>query len=209
MQHRGLFYRPETNDRSIINEAFRDYVLLGIGEETILDVGAHIGSFAIWALEEGAKEVISFEPDPENYGLLLHNTVGKKVVAHNSAIVEEGNTIELWRSRTKDKSSHSIQHRRGRTDVVHVEATALRDTIRRYHPTVLKIDIEGGEFLLLPTLACLQDLGIRAVTIEFHFGRSEWRRLSKEIAASLNKQFTVRVPPKLDKAWNTVGIWAN
>ena len=42
-------------------------------EALILDIGAHIGGFAIAAAERGAR-VWRFEPDPENVRLLIENT---------------------------------------------------------------------------------------------------------------------------------------
>lgn len=36
-------------------------------EDLILDVGAHIGSFSQACLERGARRILAFEPDPENY----------------------------------------------------------------------------------------------------------------------------------------------
>src|SRR4051812_25051298 len=39
----------------------------------VVDVGAHIGAFSIAAAERGAR-VLAFEPDPENFAMLMDNT---------------------------------------------------------------------------------------------------------------------------------------
>lgn len=42
-------------------------------DDVILDIGAHIGSFAYAALDRGAGKVFSVEPDPDNFLYLRHN----------------------------------------------------------------------------------------------------------------------------------------
>src|SRR3990167_10723637 len=39
----------------------------------ILDIGAHIGAFAVACQKRNAKLIHCYEPDPENFELLIHN----------------------------------------------------------------------------------------------------------------------------------------
>ena len=43
------------------------------GHSTVLDVGAHIGIFSRFALSEGVKHIIAYEPEPDNFNLLSKN----------------------------------------------------------------------------------------------------------------------------------------
>ena len=69
--------RPDTIDRRL----FRDVVLRNEYDlparfqphDVILDIGAHIGSFALAALRRGAGAVYCWEADPDNFRLLENN----------------------------------------------------------------------------------------------------------------------------------------
>jgi len=68
--------RPGTTDIRIIDEVITNDAYKAIGQiepgDVVIDVGAHIGSFAIYAASLGAK-VIAFEPATVNFDLLLRN----------------------------------------------------------------------------------------------------------------------------------------
>ena len=54
---------------------------------SVLELGGHIGSFAVWAIMRGAREVRGFEPHPENAELYRANTRGLPVTLHEAAVV--------------------------------------------------------------------------------------------------------------------------
>src|SRR5262245_11121336 len=69
--------RPDTIDRRIfrhvvIDNEYRLPERFG-ADDVLLDVGAHIGSFALAALRRGAGRVYCCEPDRDNFRLLEHN----------------------------------------------------------------------------------------------------------------------------------------
>jgi FkbM family methyltransferase len=69
--------RPDTIDRRIfrhvvIDNEYRLPERFDAGD-ILLDVGAHIGSFALAALQRGAGRVYCCEPDRDNFRLLEHN----------------------------------------------------------------------------------------------------------------------------------------
>lgn len=68
--------RPDTEDAGIWANVFtlNEYHLpTRMDGWVVLDVGAHIGSFACLAKERGAALVVSVEPDPANFRLLVQN----------------------------------------------------------------------------------------------------------------------------------------
>src|SRR5437870_3594985 len=68
--------RPGTLDRRIFLSvvAEDEYRLPRFSPaDTVLDLGAHTGSFALAALRRGAGLVVCCEPDPANFLLLRHN----------------------------------------------------------------------------------------------------------------------------------------
>ncbi|MFA6530686.1 MAG: FkbM family methyltransferase, partial [Candidatus Micrarchaeia archaeon] len=66
--------RPKTGDRSTINEIFIHnlYPYKFKKDDIVVDIGAHIGIFTIFAASHAAK-VFSYEPDPGNFAQLKKN----------------------------------------------------------------------------------------------------------------------------------------
>lgn len=77
MHHLEFAYRPGTQDELCIREViFRnEYKLPDRFEpdDRIVDIGAHIGSFAVACLERGAKKLWCYEPVSGNFELLDKN----------------------------------------------------------------------------------------------------------------------------------------
>ena len=48
----------------------REYAPLDVRSAHVLDLGAHKGYFAAWALRRGAAFVSSYEPHPKNFAAL-------------------------------------------------------------------------------------------------------------------------------------------
>lgn len=69
--------RKGTHDPNIVGEIWSQGFYKAPGYEIkngdrVVDIGAHIGSFTVWALKQGAN-VLAFEPDEDNFNLLAHN----------------------------------------------------------------------------------------------------------------------------------------
>ena len=161
-------------DLSVFEEIFvdRDYKVLNkiIGEASvILDLGAHIGCFSIYAgvLNSGAK-IFSFEPEERNFALLKENLKLNNVnaVVKNVAIGGVDGNRELYLS--SDSHNHSlIGSGEGKKVFVRsfdglIEKLGLVDLV--------KMDIEGAEFEIFENVSD-ESLGkIRSIYIEYHEG---------------------------------------
>lgn len=60
------------------------------GDDVILDIGAHVGTFALACLSRGANRVVCYEPDPANFEVLLDNVLDYPAV--------EAHRLAVWRS---------------------------------------------------------------------------------------------------------------
>lgn len=210
-RYHGFWVRPVgqggRGDRLIINET--DYAALSIGpDDVVLDVGANIGTFAKRAALAGAR-VISYEPDPDNFELLQLNTTGLDVVARRAAVVGTGAQSEatFYRANHPDwPMMHSTQARRGRTDTITVAAACFATVVAALQPTVVKIDIEGGEYELLDDLVPWPS-SVRELAVEFHYGRKRWRELAGWVLAQWHAQGAVFLrEPVLGKRWSEVAV---
>jgi FkbM family methyltransferase len=147
--------RENTQDAHVIQEVIREneYQLPDSfsPEDVILDVGAHIGCFAIACLLRWASRIDCFEPDPANYALLCRNLAklkGKVRVAN----------CAVWRSdvaeqvRMDDRGKYTAMHRVSATGR-QVKTLTLDSAIEAAHGRVrlLKLDCEGSEYPILYT----------------------------------------------------------
>lgn len=138
---------------------------------TVLDIGAWVGPTTLFAAARGAR-VLAVEADPAALRQLAANiaanpTLSPRIRVLARAAAPEPGLVRLGPARKPGDSMSSILHG-GREGAWEVEAatpaalmaaaTALGDG-----PLTVKIDIEGGEYALLPLLvAALPD---RATTL--------------------------------------------
>jgi FkbM family methyltransferase len=160
----------------VMGEIDRSYRDLQINkEDVVFDIGGNIGAFAAWAAPKCAK-VITFEPDADNFEVLTQNTMLlPNVTAYNAALVGHNNpTVEFFTNDTgRNKGLHSLVVTGGRTRHV-VNARNFQDMLNIYRPTVIKCDIEGGEYDLLLDKPLPEY--VRELAIEIHLQKIIWRR---------------------------------
>jgi FkbM family methyltransferase len=166
----GLHYREETSDLWIIDEGktYKKLFKQIKKGDTFLDLGACIGSTAYYALQNGAKKVVSVEPDEGNLKVLRMQDVvkNKKVIVVPKAVSTEDGTCKLYISSKKFKAGHTMYKSvRGR-DYVEVETVSFEKILKKVKPRILKIDVEGEEFNL--DLDLIVKYNVKAVAIEIH-----------------------------------------
>jgi len=163
----GLWYRPSVvGDLKMLREVESAYDKLPIKDDDVfLDLGAHVGAASMFALKRGAAKVIAVEPDPSNLELLHRNLDGSNVQIIEAAVGDRSGTTMLYTRASKPHLSTTESNEPGR-EAIEVSVIALGDLLRRYRPTILKCDIEFGEYALT-RLGKLSPT-IRAVAIEIH-----------------------------------------
>ena len=127
---------------------------------TFIDVGAWIGPTLIYA-QHKAKRCIAFEPDPvafvelkENVKLNQNTFVPKNIEISNEAISTHSGEIQFGSSSIPGDSMSSVLFHDS-NNCWKVPATTLDAIFSRYAISgkiFIKIDIEGGEYKLLPSL---------------------------------------------------------
>jgi FkbM family methyltransferase len=111
--------------------------------DLFLDIGANVGSYAIWAAEMGA-EVIALEPAPDTYGLLLENVAlnGYPVRAIQAAAGARAGVARFTSGR--DSVNRFDQQGSGLTDVVTIDSLIGERAVAG-----MKVDVEGFEIQVL------------------------------------------------------------
>ena len=206
------YTRPDTLDEYVFKEIKSSYKYLDIGEgDIVLDIGANIGAFSKYALEKGAHRVYAYEPEPENYELLVINThpdffpIGAgQILRVRSAVVGTNETeIELYINSKKNKGLHMTRPVRGREGVT-VRAENFGKILHNRQPNKVKIDVEGGEYGFMPITFpdCVEKL-----VMELHFQYNKnWRGMAVQIHEDMLSQgFSVIKEPKFTGGnWTTL-----
>lgn len=140
-------------------------------EDVWLDVGGHLGFFAIRMLKQfpKIKKIVSYEALPHNVTFALENLklngFEDKCETHQAAIMpNDEKEVDFFIS--SDSGKHSTLPVRGR-DVIKVPAVNINDVIKEVNPTAIKVDIEGAEYQLLPAIEDWSN--IKIAVIEWHF----------------------------------------
>jgi FkbM family methyltransferase len=136
-------------------------------DDVVVDVGAHVGSFAFACHAAGSRRVFSFEPDPQNARRLRENAAPLKGVETTESAVFRSDipVAEL-------RHSGAPEHNTGEGSVMFggartVAVVALDDILRRFERVaLLKLDCEGSEFPILLTSGELDR--VAKIVGEFH-----------------------------------------
>ena len=129
-------------------------------ECTYIDIGAWIGHTALYGAQF-ARVTYAFEPDPLAFQELQQNVEVNKTTPrlnrlhiHNKAISDKRGTVRLGSRNVAGKSRTSVLYA-NETTYWEAEAETLDQFLEDNPPAnrvFLKIDIEGGEYDLLPSL---------------------------------------------------------
>jgi FkbM family methyltransferase len=121
----------------------------GVGLD-ILDIGANVGSFALWATARWPGSVVtSYEPDPGTFEFLKRNTHQRRdIISVNAALFPGGQKTASFLSRFAGDGESGLASYAGDTFVagamVERYEVAVVDPASLPSPDIVKIDIEGG-----------------------------------------------------------------
>ncbi|MCX6239090.1 MAG: FkbM family methyltransferase [Bacteroidia bacterium] len=135
------------------------------------DIGANIGSYTILASGVVGANTLSFEPVPSTYGHLKDNIainhIEDKVQTMNIGLGEKSGMIRI--SFELDTVNHVLTREEENLQYIEVPAGVLDDYCTEVIPALLKIDVEGFEYLVLKGgLKTLLSPELKAMIIELN-----------------------------------------
>lgn len=157
-----FYIRPQIEnyycDEDILSEIrIKNYYNLGSfqKDDIVIDIGGHIGFFAVECAIRGAS-VLTFEPDEENYNMLLKNILvndlASKITSYMKAVSSRGGKINLYLD-SNNPGSHSIYKKYIDWDIrdtILVDSITLNDITKKLNQiALLKLDCEGAEYEIL------------------------------------------------------------
>jgi len=112
----------------------------------IIDAGANIGASAVWfAIEYPKAQVVAFEPEEGNFGVLVKNADGLNIEPHRAAIGPRDGRVNVtdpgngeWGYRTEISET-------GTCNMLSMSGAVERKVAGGSVPFIAKIDIEGAE----------------------------------------------------------------
>lgn len=136
-------------------------------DDTLFDIGANIGSYALLAASAANARVVAFEPHPGTADFLerniAHNRLGTRIAVRRVALSDRAGDGALTDS--LDTMNHVIAEVGAGSRSVVLET--LDSHAAQGRPTMLKIDVEGHEASVLAGgAAALADPSLLAVEIE-------------------------------------------
>jgi FkbM family methyltransferase len=165
----------------------------------IVDIGAHVGSFAVWAAQRSPKaRILAVEPNPETFELLTqnirHNRLDDRVCAVNAAVGVAAGTGSL------ELVAHSLGTRlaangNGEVSVRVQTMPGLLAEAGFKQVDALKIDCEGMEYAVLEAMGPEGLRPIQTLACEYH--PQPGRQVENLDALLRSAGFTVQRPEAL------------
>jgi FkbM family methyltransferase len=201
--------RPKTADRDIVLEVWRRRCYTPEGfeigpDDTVIDIGAHIGVFAVFAAHHTKRgKVVAVEPFEENFRLLSSNLElngATNAIAINKAVSDRRGRKDLFLANA-NTGGHSLIKDFGRSSGDECRSCAvetlsfadLLDETKIQSVEFLKVDCEGAEYEIL--YACSKDTlaKVKRISMEYHDLDGEKRNASAMKSFLEGNGFSVRI----------------
>lgn len=183
----------------------RDYGSIAPGS-VVVDIGANIGVFTMWAALCGASRIIAVEPEPANLIKLQHTCsqiVGRsRVDLKRLAVAGASGTRHLA---IRKSQTHSLEDG-GENPTIEVACISLHDLLSTVdHVDVLKMDIEGGEYEAFYGADAGTLDRIAEIRMEFHNISSEGKYA--DALVEYLSRFGFQVAQRTDISENSGMLW--
>ncbi len=172
------FVYRDDSDLSVIDEFFVDKMykatecLISNIQYPIIDIGAHIGIFSLYSSTLNLQSsILAIEPEPTNFELLKENIKFNKcenVTPIQAALVsgDELNTNLYLSKNTHNHSTASLSKNCIQVPAINLERLMKEHKIKKIG--LLKMDIEGAEFVILQSFNLSIFKKIQNIVVEYH-----------------------------------------
>jgi FkbM family methyltransferase len=188
---KGVWTANRRVDRRMINECIKNYSHFKLGQEdTVLDLGANIGGFAVMCKD--VKRYIGYEPDPINCEILRLNASFRGAEVRQSACsMSKEKELTFWQTLSENAAcSGSVVNKKCRKKTYQVKNENIMKVLEEIKPTVLKIDIEGAEKEWLETINCKIPEYVQQFSIEIH-DKDTFAKMNDEWIDEIRQNFDI------------------
>ncbi len=174
-----FYYRGDTVDERVLEHSFENdhfypnlFDFKTADRMTIIDVGAHIGTFsALSSMKFKQSKIIGIEPNPESMSIFRKNLEAnniKNVYPLEAALNSESGSVKL--NLSQENWLHSITNEFG-GDYIEVQSVTLKEIFKDHQVLqcdLLKMNCEGAEFKIILGLSLETLAKIKMILIQFH-----------------------------------------
>jgi FkbM family methyltransferase len=169
--------------------------------DSIIDVGAHIGLFSLFVSQFCKKgKIFSFEPIKENFELLKENikiNEIKNISIFNEAVSDISSKITLYQN--EDEAGHSKFIKTSNS--VQVNAISIKeffDNENIENCNLLKLDCEGSEYEIIESLPENYLKKVDKIIIEYHLADTKPELLEELKSKLINLSYNISIKPLFD-----------
>jgi len=155
-----------------------DYGKLQNNHNIVIDIGANIGVFSLYAAQNGAKKIYAYEPNRSAFDVLLRNIAANKlddvIVPHRLAVTDsDEKTVKISLC---SSPYNEILRKTTNEDFEEVSTITLESILNQNKIDIvdlLKMDCEGSEYEIIFDLKRSVFLRIKEIRMEYHPGPVE------------------------------------
>lgn len=181
------------SDEIFIQKIYNPYFLEIKKADTVVDIGANIGVFSLFAAYQGAEKIIAVEPLPKNVVLIKKNFKENNLKPPTIIQAAVSGTKRQAKLYLGDSDSHNLlfdhnyrnEKYKKHIMVPTITLAGIVGNNRIAKVDFLKVDCEGSEGEIIETTPLSVWKKIKKIAIEYHDGVSSLT--SAEIAAKLRK----------------------
>jgi len=207
----SVLCRPWSYDADVRHEVAHYFEKIRCApDQRWLDIGGHIGWFALGAASRGCS-VVACEPEPDNFLLLEQNVRRNKTPGSITALrcavgARPATAVPFYISSSRVTMTHSLFVRRGRA-VIDVEVRGVNELIEACDIDQIKCDCEGAELVILNALTPANWDRIEQLVFEYHYKMNGDRHRDKypELVRLLRRHFKTVDCPMKEKSWLVQG----
>jgi len=176
-------YDITVSDQIVINEMFDENVYDihdGTFEDNqiMLDIGANIGASAVLAWTKGARTILAYEPEQNNYEQLQYNIklnhLDEVITPIKLAVSNQTGTTEIFNG----QGASFITGAKGVSQALRDKIPSERETVKTTtlnailkdipEIALLKIDCEGGEYKIIDGASLDTLKKCKRIVMEYH-----------------------------------------
>jgi len=177
----------------------------------VIDVGSNIGYWLLLAARRIGESgrMLAFEPVPDSREIVQRNIKRsgiRNVELSPLAIGQENGAAEFYESKVANWGSLVKHHALLPTRSLHVEIMKLDDVVREspgFRPTMLRMDVEGAELMVLEGAQNLLKKYRPGLFIEFHPFLVGWRAIRRALSGLMELGYTsgTLIQREWDQPW--------
>lgn len=188
--NKKFVYRTNSSDLLMFSESDYDSIDFQ-STDVFMDIGANCGSNVV-KYADRVKQIVCYECMADSFEVLQQNVAINQIEnaeLHLGAIAkEEGECNIFFNERAKNGHSAAGPIQKRTSKACHrVKSYSFLSEVKKWQPTIVKIDIEGGEFELLEDLIDSDLSSVRTLVLEVHL---KVTKNSEEFIDSLQDRLT-------------------